>query len=204
MRNGFQPNGLSFEGWDEDLIIPWGGEMICLPSDASVVFSIDRRTGNVLWSAKSKPLGEPLAYVLGIHNRVLYAAGKTTIVAFDLDGQGRMLWGGEPMFGNGVSYGRGILTRDRIYMPVGSSVWEYALEPDSSSPLPVAQSLVNLGMNSPVGNLTSDGKHLWVQNGNRMFRLEPVPDSERAKASGTGPAEQQKTSISGLSEMETD
>ncbi len=204
MRNNFQPNSLNFEGWDEDLIIPWGGEMICLPSDASVVFSIDRRSGDVLWSAGSKPLGEPLTYVLGIHNRVLYAAGKSTIVAFDLDGQGRMLWGGEPMFGNGVSYGRGILTNDGIYMPVGSSVWKYALEPDSSSPLPVAQSSVNLGMNSPVGNLTSDGQHLWVQNGNRLFRLEPVADGERARTSATEPGPHQDSTVSSLLRTETD
>jgi len=194
IRNGFQPNSLTFEGWDEDLIIPWGAEMLCLPSDASTVFSIDRRTGNVLWHAGSKPLGEPLEYVLGIHNRVLYAAGRSTIVAFDLDGQGRMLWGGESMFGNDVSYGRGILTPDGIYLPVGNSIWKYSLEPESSSPLPVAQASVNLGMNAPVGNLVSDGKNLWVQNANRLLRLEPAG----------GPAEKKTSLLDPSTGVETD
>jgi hypothetical protein len=185
---GMQMNTLDFDGWSEDLIIPWGREIICLASDAATIVSVDRATGAVVWEADMEPLGSRIDYVLGIHDRVLYTAGRETIVAIDLDGHGRMLWGGEPLFGGGVSAGFGILTNDGIFVPVENSVWKFALRPAESMPGPVARAAVNLGYEAPLGNLASDGRHLWVQGGNRMARLEPESSAASDALSRAAPA----------------
>lgn len=171
---GFAQNQYDFTGFCEDLILPWGREMICFLSDSDTVFSIDRRTGELVWQADIAPLGEAVDYVLGIRDRVLYAAGRRTIVAFDLDGHGRMLWGGEPLFGDEVSFGMGYLAEDGIHIPVRDEIWRFALHPPLSTPRPEARATVNLGMEAPVGNLTSDGARIWVHNGNRIFRLDRI------------------------------
>jgi outer membrane protein assembly factor BamB len=175
---GWTPPTQDFDGWSEDLMIPWGREMICLTSDASKIISLDRRSGDLVWQAGIDPLGERFEYILGIHNRVLYAAGRRTIVAIDLDGHGRMLWGGETMFGQAVSGGKGILTWDSIYIPVAGEIWQYGLNPKTSNPEPLARFPVNMGIDVPVGNLTSDGNRIWVQAANRIFVL----DSEALKS----------------------
>lgn len=196
---GFAQATMDFSGFSEDVILPWGREMICFLSDSDSIFSLDRRTGELVWKAGLAPLGEPLDYILGIHNRVLYAAGRQTVVAFDLDGDGRMLWGGDPLFAGDVSLGRGILTESGILLPVGQEIWEFALQPDTSTPSPVRRTPVNLGMDAPVGNLMSDGSHLWVHNGNRIFRLDNIqPAGWNAGAAGSpSPKRNERSMMSG-------
>lgn len=185
---GMQLNTLDFDGWNEDLIIPWGREIICLASDAANLMSVDRTSGDVVWEAEMAPLGSRIDYVLGIHDRVLYTAGRETIVAFDLDGHGRMLWGGEALFGGGNSAGFGILTPAGIYVPVENSVWKFDLQPAQSMPEPVARATVKLGFEAPLGNLACDGKNIWVHAGNRMARLEPEGDAAADALSRNAPA----------------
>lgn len=185
---GMQLNTLDFDGWNEDLIIPWGREIICLASDAANLMSVDRTSGDVVWEAEMAPLGSRIDYVLGIHDRVLYTAGRETIVAFDLDGHGRMLWGGEALFGGGNSAGFGILTPAGIYVPVENSVWKFDLQPAQSMPEPVARATVKLGFEAPLGNLACDGKNIWVHAGNRMARLEPEGGAAADALSRNAPA----------------
>lgn len=180
LRNfGLMMNTLNFDGWNEDLLIPWGRQLICLASDASRIFAVDRSSGALIWEVDMQPLGARLDYVLGIHDRVLYAAGWETIVAFDLEGQGRMLWGGDRLFGNQRSFGMGALTPDGILMPVADQVWLFPLRPGQSMPEPLARAPVNTGYGAPVGNLYSDGTALWAHGGNRFLKLVPETDSQR-------------------------
>ncbi len=168
------PARLDFDGWSEDIVIPYGREMICFVSDSNRIFSLDRTTGRIIWETDIKPLGHKIDYILGIHNHVLYAAGRKTMIAIDLLGEGRMLWGGEECFGGGRSLGRGLLTRSGLYIPVQDSIWHFSLEGKNSRAHVLGTTTVDMGTGAPVGNLSTDGRHLWATGGYRLYRLEQM------------------------------
>ena len=181
LRNfGMQNNRMDFDGWSEDVVIPYGRQMICFASDANRIFAVDRNTGKLIWETDMNPLGQKLDYILGIHDDKLFAAGRQTIIAFDLRGEGRMLWGGDDLFEGLQSCGRGLLTSDSIYMPVNDSVWQFSLAGNKGQAKKLNAVHVSLPAGAPVGNLVSDGKRLWVHQGTRVIalgKLKPVADS---------------------------
>jgi outer membrane protein assembly factor BamB len=187
---GYQINRMDFDGWSEDVIIPYGRQMICFASDANRVFAIDRNSGQMIWETDMNPLGQKLDYVLGIANDKLYAAGRQTIIAFDLRGEGRMLWGGDDLFGGALSGGKGILTSDGLYVPVNDTVWKFGLEGKGGRADKQAAVHVALPIGAPVGNLLSDGERLWTHQGTRLVALGP------------GEAVQEQPAESGGSEQE--
>ncbi len=182
----WQVNRMDFNGWSEDIIIPYGRQMICFASDSNRVFALDRNSGRLIWETDMNPLGFKVDYLLGILGDTLYAAGSQTVIAFDLAGEGRMLWGGENMFESGRSYGRGILTDHAIYLPVDDAIWKYSLDGKKGQPEKLSAAHVDLQTGAPIGNLASDGIHLWVHQGSRLIRLRSI---EKANESSTKESE---------------
>ena len=159
-------------GWSSDTVIPWGRQLVCLSSDAKRIESIDRETGQLVWEQAFDPISRRLDYLIGVKNGILYAGGPETVAAISLD-SGRLLWGGDPVFRGDVSYGKGMLTADGIYVPAGNRILRFALMPDEPETMikPLDDIKVDLG-GAPVGNLFSDGQRIWVHGGNRIYALE--------------------------------
>ena len=167
-----QPTRLKFNGWSSDIVIPWQDQLICFGSDADAIFALDRNTGEAIWSCPMNPIGQKVDYLLGVVNDVLYAAGQTTVIAYDLNGEGRMLWGADDLFDGKVSLGRGMLTADSIYIPVNSGIYQLTLDGKRGRADVVNRVGVTLGTDAPVGNLFSDGERIWVHGGNRLYALQ--------------------------------
>lgn len=164
------------DGWSSDTIIPFGRQMICFCSDASAIEAIDRETGKTLWKNDFDLISRKLDYLLGVYDGVLYAAGPETIAAFDLNTR-RHLWGGDDLFGKDVSLGKGMLTPQGIFVPVGDKIFQFDLMPKelNTQPKPTREISVDLG-GADVGNLFSDGDRFWVHGGNRIYALEAKPE----------------------------
>ena len=147
--------------------------MICLCSDTDTIEAFDRNSGELIWRSEMSPVGYKVDYVLGVYNDVLYAAGTETIVAYDLKGEGRMIWGTEQLFDGKQSLGRGVVTPKGIYLPVEDSIYQFDLNGDQGKAKVLAKVHVDLGTAAPVGNLYSDGERFWVHGANRLYALGP-------------------------------
>ena len=167
---------LNFDGWSNDVVIPWQNQLICFGSDTDTIFALDRSTGRAIWSCPMNPIGQKVDYLLGVRNGMLYAAGPNTIIAYDLNGEGRMVWGAEELFDGKTSKGRGMLTEDAIYIPVDNGIYTFSLRGSKGRAEVVSKVGVSLGTNAPVGNLFSDGQRIWVHGGNRLYALGPNMD----------------------------
>lgn len=168
-----------FSGWSNDVVIPYGRQMICFCSDTNQVTSYDRNTGDVVWAGPNNPKEYEVNYLLGIYDGVLYAAGTETVIAIDLDGEGRMLWGGSQVFDGKMSRGRGILTAKGIFVPVENSIFHFDLVGKNSQAVKLDSVEVELGTKAPVGNLYSDGTRFWVHGGNRVYALANVSQKKK-------------------------
>ena len=164
------------QGWSSDTIIPYGRQMICFSSDASVIESIHRQTGKTIWKSDFRLVSQKLDYILGVFDGVLYVAGPKTIAAFDLDTR-EHIWGGDDLFEGDVSLGKGILTQQGVFVPVGKQILHFDLMPKelTTQPTPLRKISVDLG-GADVGNLFSDGDRFWVHGGNRIYALEAKPE----------------------------
>jgi outer membrane protein assembly factor BamB len=161
---GNQGGGLlDLDGWDDDVVIPYGKGLVVLPSDADRVFALDRRTGDMLWeSPRTSPFGTVANYVLGVNGRGLFVAGKNVARRYDLP-SGRLVWEKEIE----DSYGRGCVTDDSVYLPVRDSI----LQLDAEKGREVSQVGAALTSDEPVGNLYSDGDKLWVVGAGRVYAM---------------------------------
>ena len=175
-RNGWTVNRLNFDGWSNDVVIPYGRQMICFSSDADTIEALDRNSGKLIWRSEMSPVGFKVDYVLGVYNDMLYAGGLETIVAYDLKGEGRMVWGTDQLFDGKQSLGRGMVTPDGIYLPVEDSIYQFSLNGKNGRAEVLAKVYVDLGTNAPVGNLYSDGQRLWVHGSNRLYALATNDD----------------------------
>jgi tetratricopeptide (TPR) repeat protein len=175
-RSGWTVNRLNFDGWSNDIVIPYGRQMICFASDTDTIEAFDRNTGQLIWRSEMNPVGYKVDYVLGIYNDMLYAGGFETIVAYDLKGEGRMVWGTDQVFDGKQSLGRGIVTPKGIYMPVEDSIYQFSLSGNKGKADLLAKVHVDLGTDAPVGNLYSDGERFWVHGANRLYALGKAKD----------------------------
>ncbi len=180
--NGWMPNRMNFEGWSSDLIVPYGRQMICFSSDADSIEAFDRNTGETIWRSEMTPIGFKVDYILGVYNDMLYAAGRETIVAYDLKGEGRMIWGADQVFDGKQSLGRGMLTPDGVYIPVEDSIYQFGLLGKAGKAEVINKVHVDLGTNAPVGNLYSDGERFWVHGANRLYALGPAAANAKIKS----------------------
>ena len=164
-------NYTNFDSWSTDTIFSYGRQMVCFSSDARTIECFDRNSGSVIWRGMTKPLHDRVDYLLGVYDGILYTAGPSTILAFNLKDEGYMIWGGSPLFDGKTSYGRGMLTPDGIYVPVDDEIYKFSLLGKNGKAELVGKTTVELGTGAPVGNLYSDGLKIWVLGANRVHAL---------------------------------
>jgi outer membrane protein assembly factor BamB len=173
-RHGWTVNRLLYSGWTSDLVIPYGRQMICFASDSDMIFALDRNTGEMIWRTEMNPVGYQVDHVLGIHEDVLYAAGQETVIAYDLLGEGRMIWGADQMFDGKSATGAGVVTSQGLFIPVDKSIYHFSLSSAAAPGKLVKKIGVDLGTGAPVGNLYSYENTLWVHGGNRLYQVKNV------------------------------
>ena len=136
----------------------------------------------MLWEAPTETESDlRVNYLIGIHNDILYAGSANEIIAYDLNGDGRMLWNAawsvrDSLKGEIIT-GQCCLTTDALYVPLRNSI----LKLDLNDGHQLGQVGVRLVDNLPVGSLYSDGKRLWAQCANRLIALGPVPKEASEK-----------------------
>lgn len=172
-RHGWNSKRMQFDGWSSDDILCYGNQIIFFSSDRDSISAIDRRSSEVVWQCEFNPVGAKVDYLIGVYDDVLYAGGYDTIIAYDLKGQGRMLWGATQIFGDKKSRGTAMLTPAGVFVPVGSAIFQYPLKSETPGKTiqPLASVEVNLGTDAPLGNLYSDGNRIYVQGANRLYAL---------------------------------
>lgn len=172
-RHGWNSKRMQFDGWSSDDIICYGNQIIFFASDRDSISAIDRRSSEIIWECEFNPVGAKVDYLIGVYDDVLYAGGYDTVIAYDLKGQGRMLWGATQIFGDKKSRGRAMLTPSGVFVPVESAILQYPLRSQTPGQTiePIASVEVNLGTDAPLGNLYSDGNRIYVQGANRLYAL---------------------------------
>ena len=171
-------NRMNFDSWLTDTVVPYGRQMVCFSSDAKYIQALDRNTGKLIWQGEGHPLEAKVDHVIGVRGDMLYAGGRETILAFNLADEGRMVWGGNRLFDGGVSYGRGMVTDNGVFVPVEDGIYLYSLDgSEAGKPELLKKIKVELGTGAPVGNLYSDGDKIWVHGANRVYALGPREDS---------------------------
>ena len=164
MRNYNNMVTKDIEGWDEDVVIPYGKTLVVMASDSNEMIWLDRRTGafgNGL-SPRVSPFGQAANYVLGTKGSSLFVAGRNVVRRYDI-ASSKLIWEKEIE----DSLGRGVLTEDAIYVPVKNSVLKLDLEKGRDQ----GQVGVQLTTEDPVGNLFSDGEKLWVAGAGRVYAM---------------------------------
>ncbi len=186
-RQGFRPNANTRvvnpamlaaavkNGWIEDLVIPQGNQLVVLPSDYDHIITLDRRTGNLLWDSPQVPFdGDPRAtYCLGVSGQGLFVGGKTVVRKYDIP-SGRLLWECPVEHASGQA----ALTPSAIYVPNTDSI----LKVDSETGQLTSQTKVYTPTGEPVGNLFSDGRHLFGVGAQRVYALASLTDRMRTLA----------------------
>ncbi|QEG20827.1 outer membrane protein assembly factor BamB family protein [Mariniblastus fucicola] len=173
LRRSFNSIMTDFDGWSSDVILPNGRELICLCSDTDEIVAIDRNNGSMVWKTSLRPYGAKVDYIIGAWGDLLYLGGKQTIIAIDLKAEGYVAWGGEPMFDGSNSTGRGMVTPQGVFVPVGNAIWRFGLKAKKGRAEVLNQVEAFLGTEAPVGNLYSDGERIWVHGASRLYALSP-------------------------------
>jgi len=163
-QNGYGGGFVQLDGWDEDVVIPYGKGIMVMATDSNYLSCYDRRSGKLLWRSPRKPFPDQDGgdYYLGMRDGQIYVAGHNVLRRYD----------GE--FGNlrrqtehEDSFGRGVLTEDAVYIPLRNQIVKYDLETLEE----IGRVDVSLATEEPIGNLYSDGEKLWVQSANRVYAL---------------------------------
>ena len=171
------------DGCDEDIVIPHGHLVVVLASDSQRVFALDRRTGQLEWSAARQMTAgvTPVRYCLGVRDDCLYLAGSGVIRCCKIFG-GRALW----EYRGANSFGRGILTEDAIYMPGDGKILAIDPSPELLSDNDRLKRSVPVTRDAeePLGNLASDGRNLFVMGMARIAMLGSVATEQPAREGG--------------------
>lgn len=159
---GINASMLDLNGWGEDVVIPYGRALVVMASDHDRIFAIDRRSGKLLWDSPRTPFEQATTYCLGVNAGALFVAGKNVVRRYNI-ASGVLVWE-QPI---DDSCGRGALTDDAIYMPIGNSIARLSLDKGQIT----QQVDVSLTSGHPVGNVYSDGQKLWALGANRFYAL---------------------------------
>jgi outer membrane protein assembly factor BamB/tetratricopeptide (TPR) repeat protein len=176
MRGNQMPAAVQFRGWEDDLVIPYEGVLVVLASDSNQVMAFDRTNGQFVWAAPRSPFSpsDAMNYCLGVRGRYLYAAGTSSLLAYDLGGQGRLVWREEL---NGKALARGCMTADSILIPTADSITQFKFsDPSSGQAKRFAQVGVKGLGGEPLGALFSDGKRIWSIQPGRLLALAGTAD----------------------------
>lgn len=158
-----QPRKL--HGWSQDVVIPLGKQVLVLASDFDQLLSLNRNNGELMWESAKVPSRKGLdaVYALGTVDGQVVVAGRKVVRAYKMQG-GRMLWE-TPV----VSYGRGLLTPNAIYLPGATSLIELNID-DGKVRREVPVETVD---NQPLGNLFTDGERVYSLGLRRVYCFEP-------------------------------
>lgn len=158
------------DGNEEDIVISHGPRVIVMASDSTEIFSVDRRSGALVWTTQRTLTRDARAveYCLGTIGDYLYLAGSRVIRCYHMSG-GRAVWE-YPLSEN---FGRAALTERSIFVPVNNKI--LCLDPNPE-PIPDDERLVrtlrvNDELGQPLGNLVSDGKNLLGLGLSRVYML---------------------------------
>src|SRR5690606_14408808 len=103
--------------------------------------------------------------VLGVSKDLVFVAGNEVVRAYRLGG-GKLIWE-TPV---DVSFGRGLLTSESIFIPTEQSVLELA--PDNGRIQ--GEYGVDTERDEPLGNLFTDGERLFAMGLRRIYALNPI------------------------------
>lgn len=174
------PNTATFHGWDSDLAVVSGNQLLVLASDHDQLLALDRRSGAVRWrSPRRLPSGTSVRYALGVAGRRLFVAGTDVVRAYDMP-SGRLEWE-QP---TSPTSARGCVTAQALYLPILGSVDGAVLALDPQTGRELTQAAVTLSTPEPLGNLYSDGQRLWSAGANRVYALTHVPAQLERLAAG--------------------
>lgn len=192
-RFGGNAEMLELDGWQEDVVIPVGNELIMLASDYNAVWAIDRQTAKFVWKTENQPFGEKFDYLIGVNDEYVFLGGTKSIAAISIKAQGRWEW--VYNLEDEESLGRAMLTEDAVYVPLSRSILKLGLNGKNGGG-DVQQTIpVRLGVDAPIGNLYSDGRRIWVVGANRLYALDPDgPDEVESPPLQGTPQENQSDS----------
>ncbi len=176
MRGNQMPATVRFRGWEDDLVVPFEGVLIVMASDSNQVMAFDRTRGDFVWAAPRSPFNaeDSMNYCLGIRGPYLYAAGTSSLLAYDLRGQGRLVWREDL---NGRAIARGCLTQNSILMPTADSITQFRFDdaPSGRATRTYQVGVKGLG-GEPLGTLYSDGQQIWSLQPGRVLALARATD----------------------------
>jgi len=122
IRGGIRINGqlqISFDsaatagGWRDNSPILSAGRVILTPAESEQLHCLDLRSGAVQWT-RPRDGG---VHVAGVVDGRALVIGRHTVDAVSL-GQGKSLWAKPTSLASSRVSGRGILTRERLYLPL--------------------------------------------------------------------------------------
>jgi len=149
------------KGWSRDTIVLGEQQLVVMPSDYTAMVCLDRATGEHQWEAKqtAKENDEPrsAAYSLGVTGGKLFVAGGNVLRRYGLDG-GKFEWSVSPE----NSYGRGLLTKDLVFLPQDKRVLVYKTDATFRERRPFYFTPTLPHKDENVGNLFSDGERLYI------------------------------------------
>ncbi|MFO8012864.1 MAG: PQQ-binding-like beta-propeller repeat protein [Phycisphaerae bacterium] len=161
-------------GWRANRLFLKGRRLLVLPVDAEAALLFDARTGRPL--ARHPTAG--VSRCLGAAGDRLWAAGPDRARCLDV-ASGRTVWD-VPLGGGARGYGRGFVAHDAVYVPVEETL----LRLDRATGRRLGVLAVMTPDDVPVGNVTTDGRHLFVLGPGRVYAL--AASSERlAQIEGT-------------------
>lgn len=152
---GNQQTVLVAQGWDADQLIPFGNWIVILASDHDKIFAIDRQSGEFAWDAPRELFDDKMRFCIGFVDNRIYCAGPRSVTCYDLAAEGMVRWSERLPE---TSYGKGMVTRDGVFVPSGSSI----LQLDLATGKIINTFDVKTKDARPVGNLASDGKQIWT------------------------------------------
>ncbi len=146
----------------ENLPIRSGELLIVAASDTDWLFALDARTGSFRWEAPLVPSTDKsgATSVLGVRNGKLWVSGRQIVRRYNAS-NGRIEFE-RPLE---RSLGRGLLTSEAVYLPDNSEI--VTLNPDTGAD--IGKLKIPLPHGEPVGNLSSDGRKLYVFGPGHIF-----------------------------------
>ena len=155
---------MHFDGWTEDVVIPYGNWIVVLPSDRDYLFALNRTDGTLRWDSPKTPEQPPTEYVLGHYGEYLYLAGPSVIRRYNIRT-------GKPVQRtlHDESFGRGALCDNGIFLPLNGAILQ--LDHLADEMPEIGRFKVVREDNQPLGNLFAHDGQLLVSGLNRIALL---------------------------------
>lgn len=111
VRQDYTPKRLPLQ-WINNPVVVTGTQVFVTPIDSPYLLSLSAEDGKELWRWDGAELGGT-RYVLGVRNNLLVVSGLASVSCLNIDKQGKREW----VIYNKPFRGKGVLTKDRAYIP---------------------------------------------------------------------------------------